>query len=400
MDFELNEEQQLLADSVRKYLASAYDFEARKKIITSPAGFSQPAWTMLSEIGLTAIPFATSAGGFGGGAVDMMAAMEAFGESLVVEPLLDHIALASRLIAHAGTPAQRAEVLPALMDGSRKATFAYLERGRRYALDAATTTAAKSATGWTLSGEKIVVIGAPLADVFVVSAKTTSGTGLFLVDSKSASVRINAYRTVDGQRAGDVTFSNVALNADAMLGGDAMLAADATPGAGLGTDSNALVAIEEAIDFATALLCAEAVGAMKYACDATLEYIKTRKQFGAPIGTFQALQHRMVDMFMAAEQSRSMAMMVACKVDAAANAGNVSELGDAAVIAARKKAVSSAKVFIADAARLVSQESVQLHGGMGMTEEMKISHTFRRLTVLAQRFGDADHHLARYAAAN
>ena len=400
MDFELNEEQQLLADSVRKYLASAYDFEARKKIIASPAGFSQPAWTMLSEIGLTAIPFATSAGGFGGGAVDMMAAMEAFGESLVVEPLLDHIALASRLIAHAGTPAQRAEVLPALMDGSRKATFAYLERGRRYALDAATTTAAKSATGWTLSGEKIVVIGAPLADVFVVSAKTTSGTGLFLVDSKSASVRINAYRTVDGQRAGDVTFSNVALNADAMLGGDAMLAADATPGAGLGTDSNALVAIEEAIDFATALLCAEAVGAMKYACDATLEYIKTRKQFGAPIGTFQALQHRMVDMFMAAEQSRSMAMMVACKVDAAANAGNVSELGGAAVIAARKKAVSSAKVFIADAARLVSQESVQLHGGMGMTEEMKISHTFRRLTVLAQRFGDADHHLARYAAAN
>ena len=398
MDFELNEEQQLLADSVRKYLASAYDFEARKKIIASTAGFSQPAWTMLSEMGLTAIPFAASAGGFGGGAVDMMAALEAFGEALVVEPLLDHIALASRLIAHTGTPAQRAEVLPALLDGSRKATFAYLERGRRYALDAATTTAPKSATGWTLSGEKIVVMGAPLADVFVVSAKTASGTGLFLVDSKMPGVGINAYRTVDGQRAGDVTFSNVALNGDAKLGADAML------GTGLGTDlgneGNSLAAIEEAIDFATALLCCEAVGAMKYACDATLDYLKTRKQFGAPIGAFQALQHRMVDMFMAAEQSRSMAMMVACKVDAAANASNMSELGDAAVIAARKKAVSSAKVFIADAARLVSQESVQLHGGMGMTEELKISHTFRRLTVLAQRFGDADHHLARYAAAN
>ena len=398
MDFELNEEQQLLADSVRKYLASAYGFEARKKIIASTAGFSQPAWTMLSEMGLTAIPFAASAGGFGGGAVDMMAALEAFGEALVVEPLLDHIALASRLIAHTGTPAQRAEVLPALMDGSRKATFAYLERGRRYALDAATTKAAKSATGWTLSGEKIVVMGAPLADVFVVSAKTASGTGLFLVDSETPGVRVNVYRTVDGQRAGDVTFSNVALNGDAKLGADAML------GTGLGTDlgneGNSLAAIEEAIDFATALLCCEAVGAMKYACDATLDYLKTRKQFGAPIGAFQALQHRMVDMFMAAEQSRSMAMMVACKVDAAANASNMSELGDAAVIAARKKAVSSAKVFIADAARLVSQESVQLHGGMGMTEELKISHTFRRLTVLAQRFGDADHHLARYAAAN
>ena len=396
MDFELNEEQQLLADSVRKYLASAYDFEARKKLIASPTGFSQPAWTLLSEMGLTAIPFATSAGGFGGGAVDMMASMEAFGEALVVEPLLDHIALASRLVARTGTPSQRADFLPALMDGSGKATFAYLERGRRYALDASTTTAAKSATGWTLSGEKIVVMGAPLADCFVVSAKTASGTALFLVDSKTPGVRINAYRTVDGQRAGDVTFSNVALNGDAMLGADAML------GSGLGTDGNSLAAIEEAIDFATALLCSDAVGAMKYACDATLEYIKTRKQFGAPIGAFQALQHRMVDMFMAAEQSRSMAMMVACKVDAAGNFSDSASHAatDAATVNARKKAVSSAKVFIADAARLISQESVQLHGGMGMTEELKISHTFRRLTVLAQRFGDADHHLARYAAAN
>jgi alkylation response protein AidB-like acyl-CoA dehydrogenase len=382
MDFELNEEQQLLADSVRKYLASSYDFEARKKVIASPAGFSQPAWTLLSEMGLSAIPFATSAGGFGGGAVDMMAAMEAFGKALVVEPLLDHIALASRLIARVGTPAQQAKLLLGLIDGSRKATFAYLERGRRYALDAATTAAIKTSSGWTLNGEKIVVIGAPVADVFVVSGKTAGGTGLFLVESKTPGVRVNAYRTVDGQRAGDVTFANVALDSDALLG----------MAAGTGNDGNSLSDIEEAIDFATALLCSEAVGAMKYACDATLEYLKTRKQFGAPIGAFQALQHRMVDMFMAAEQSRSMAMMVACKVDAAANSADV------ATVNTRKKAVSSAKVFIADAARLVSQESVQLHGGMGMTEEMKISHTFRRLTVLAQRFGDADHHLARYAA--
>ncbi len=388
MDFELNEEQQLLADSVRKYLASAYDFEARKKVIASNAGFSQSAWTMLSEMGLTAIPFATSAGGFGGGAVDMMAAMEAFGESLVVEPVLDHIALASRLVAHVGTPEQQARLMPGLMDGSRKATFAYLERGRRYALDAATVTATQSPAGWTLEGEKIVVMGAPLTDVFVVSAKTSGGTGLFVVDSKTPGVRVNAYRTVDGQRAGDITFSGVAVTADALLGNGLPNHAD--------SPSAARDAIEEAIDFATALLCSEAVGAMKYACDATLEYLKTRKQFGAPIGAFQALQHRMVDMFMAAEQSRSMAMMVACKVDAASSPRN--EATDAATIAARKKAVSSAKVFIADAARLISQESVQLHGGMGMSEEMRISHTFRRLTVLAQRFGDADHHLARYAA--
>ena len=375
MDFEFNEEQQLLADSVRKYLAASYDFEARKKLIASPSGFSQSAWTMFAEMGLTAIPFATDAGGFGGGAVDMMAAMEAVGESLVVEPLLDHIALASRLVARVGTAAQRASALPALLDGSHKSTFAYLERGRRYALDASTTTAVKSASGWILNGEKIVVMGASLADVLVVSAKSASGTRLFLVDRKAPGVSLKSYRTVDGLRAGDIVFANVALPADAMLG----------------SDVDALPAIEEAIDFATALLCSEAVGAMKYACDTTLEYLKTRKQFGAPIGAFQALQHRMVDMFMASEQSRSMAMMVACKVDAAASAL------DAANIAARKKAVSSAKIFIADAARLVSQESVQLHGGMGMTEEMKVSHTFRRLTVLAQRFGDADHHLARYA---
>ncbi len=382
MDFEFNEEQQLLADSVRKYLAASYDFEARKKVIASPSGFSQPAWTMFAEMGLTAIPFAADAGGFGGGAVDMMAAMEAVGESLVLEPLLDHIALASRLVARVGTPAQRTRDLPALLDGSHKATFAYLERGRRYALQASTTVAAKTASGWSLSGKKIVVVGAPLADVFVVSAKTSAGTGLFMINNKTPGVSVKVYRTVDGQRAGDLTFTNVALPADAMLGEEA--------GSGGSSGADALPAIEEAIDFATALLCSEAVGAMKYACDTKLEYLKTRKQFGAPIGAFQALQHRMVDMFMASEQSGSMAMMVACKVDAAQS--------DSASIAARKKAVSSAKIFIADAARLVSQESVQLHGGMGMTEEMKISHTFRRLTVLAQRFGDADHHLARYAA--
>ena len=378
MDFEFNEEQQLLADSVSKYLAAHYDFEARKKLIASPAGYNPAAWSMLSEMGLPAIPFATDAGGFGGGAVDMMAAMEAFGEALVIEPFLDHIALASRLVATAGSSAQKAAHLPHLLDGSRKATLAYLERGRRYALNASTTKAEKAADGWVLNGEKVVVMGAGLVDVLVVTAKTPSGTQLFWVDAKAPGVTVSSYLTVDGQRAGDVALVNVKLSADALLG-------DAT--------QDALAAIEEAIDFATALLCADAVGAMKYACDATLEYLKTRKQFGAPIGAFQALQHRMVDMFMACEQSRSMAIMVACRVDAATG-------GDAATLAARKKAVSSAKVFIADAARLVSQEAVQLHGGMGMTEELKISHTFRRLTVLAQRFGDADHHLARYSAGN
>ncbi len=376
MDFEYSEEQQLLADSVRKYLGNAYDFEARKKLIASESGVSQAAWTTFAEMGLTAIPFAQADGGFGGGAVDLMAAMEAFGEALVVEPVLDHVGLAARLVARTGTEAQRAALLAPLLDGSRKAAFAYLERGRRYALEPATTTASRSGAGWKLDGEKLVVVGAPGADVLVVSARTGAGTSLFMVERGAPGVGLRSYRTVDGQRAGDVVLAGVMVGADALLG----------------VEGTALPAIEEAVDFATALVCADAVGAMKYANDATLEYLKTRKQFGVPIGGFQALQHRMVDMFIACEQARSMAILAACRVDEAANTPG------AAAAATRKAAVSAAMVRIADAARLISQESVQLHGGMGMTEEMKVSHTFRRLTVLAQRFGDADHHLERYAA--
>ncbi len=389
MDFEYSEEQKQLADSLQKYLTTSYGFEARKAALGSNEGFSPAAWAAFSEMGLTALPFSESAGGFGVGAVDMMAAMEAFGEALVVEPLLDHVALASRLVAHAGTAAQLETLLPKMLDGSAKTTFAYLERGRRYALEPTNTVVVKSAdgAGWQLDGEKIVVIGAASSDVLVVSAQishgpgcpVSGGTGLFLVDRKAAGVSVSPYRTVDGQRAADVKFQAVQLSFDAMLGGE--------EGKGL-----ALAHIEEAVDFATALLCADAVGAMKSATDATLEYTQGRKQFGIAIASFQSLQHRMVNMFMACEEARSMAISAACRVDAARG------LTDDASVAARKKAVSAAMVRVADSARLVSQESVQLHGGMGMTEEMKVSHTFRRLTVLAQRFGDADHHLARYAA--
>lgn len=375
MDFDYTEEQQLLADSVRKYLASHYDFEARKKTIASSDGFSAGAWSTFAEMGLTAIPFAPEDGGFGGGAVDLMASMEAFGDALVVEPLLDNIALAGRLVARTGSASQKGAVLAGLIDGSRKLAFASLEPGRRYELEPMATTATASGGGWTLDGQKLVVIGAPLADTLVVSARTAQGSSLFLVDRNTPGVSLNAYRTVDGQRAADVTFQSVKLDADALLG----------------SDGAALPAIEEAVDFATALLCCDAVGAMKSANDATLEYLKTRKQFGTPIGSFQALQHRMVDMFIACEFSRSMAVLAACRVDAAATST------DAATRAESRRAVSQSMVHIADAARLISQESVQLHGGMGMSEEMKVSHTFRRLTVLAQRFGDADHHLARLA---
>ena len=372
MDFEFSQEQQQLADSLRKYLAKEYGFEARKAAINSAAGTSAAAWSAFAEMGLMAIPFAEADGGFGGGAVDLMAAMEACGEALVVEPLLDQIGLAGRLVARAGSTAQRAAVLPGVIDGSAKLAFGYLERGRRYETAPAATTAKRRGAGWQLDGEKIVVIGAPLADRLVVSAciADAKGASLFLIDRATPGLTINAYRTVDGQRAGDLKLDRVEVGEDALLGA----AGSAQP------------AIEEALDFATALLCADAVGAMQYANDATLEYLKTRKQFGITIGSFQALQHRMVDMFIACEQARSMATLAACRVDAASDANE------------RMRAVSAAKVRIADAARQISQESVQLHGGMGMSEELKVSHTFRRLTAIAQRFGDADHHLERYAA--
>ncbi len=397
MDFDYSDEQKQLADSLQKYLTAQYGFEARKKTLQSDLGFSPTTWTAFAEMGLAALPFDASAGGFGGGAVDMMPVMEAFGEALVVEPLLDHVALASRLVALAGTALQRDAILPTLLDGSRKATFAYLEPGRRYALEPVNTVVVKAADGaggWQLDGEKAVVIGAPLADLLVVSAQishgqgcpVSGGTGLFLMPRNATGVSVRAYRTVDGQRAGDVSFNKVVLPADALLGGP-----DLVPDA-MGVLCNALPHIEEAVDFATALLCADAVGAMKSATDATLDYTQGRKQFGIAIASFQVLQHRMVNMFIACEEARSMAILAACRVDAARG------LTDDAAIAVRKKAVSGALIKVAEAARLVSQESVQLHGGMGMTEEMKVSHTFRRLTASVQRFGDADHHLARYAS--
>ncbi|MBL8326007.1 MAG: acyl-CoA dehydrogenase family protein [Rubrivivax sp.] len=231
----------------------------------------------------------------------------------------------------------------------------------------------RTAEGWVLEGTKCVVVGAPSAHRLIVSARSgtdpSAGASLFVVDPTLPGVALNPSRTVDGLRVADVHFDKVNLGADTLLG---------PPG-------GALPFIEEATDFATALLCAEAVGAMQYANDATLEYLKTRKQFGAPIGANQVLRHRMVEMVIVTEQARSLAILAAGKVDAGTDAKQ------------RQRAVSAAKVKIADAARQVSQEAVQLHGGMGMTEELKISHTFRRLTMLAQRFDDADHHLERYA---
>ena len=372
MNFELNDEQRQLADSVARYLNDRYDFESRKKIIQSDSGLSDTVWGQLVEMGLLSIPFLEDAGGFGGGAVDLMSAMQSAGAALLIEPLLPNV-VAGRLVDRLGSAAQKTAYLSPLIDGSRRLAFAFGEDGSRYQLDSVATRATRSGTGtrWTLQGSKRVVYGAPNAQHFIVSAVTDiAGLSLFVVAADAPGVRMSAYRNMDNQRAADVTFDDVQLGAYAQLG----------------AEGAALYAIEEAMDFGTALLCAEGVGAMQYACDTTLEYLKTRKQFGVAIGTFQVLQHRMVDMVIATEQARSLCYLACSKVDGSSDARE------------RSRVVSAAKIKVADSARLVSQEAVQMHGGIGMTDELKVSHTFRRLTMLAQQWGDADYHLDRFAA--
>ena len=325
MNFDYNEEQQLLADSVRRFLQKDYDFEARRNILASPEGWSERVWSTFAEMGLTGLPLSPDYGGFGGGAVDLMSVMEAFGEALVVEPYLPTI-LAALVIARAGDAKQKQSILPLVAQGKMRLALASGARG---------------------------VIGAPMAHKIVFAGND----GLFLVEPGN----LKPYRTLDDLAAADVRVDG-----------------KGEPLAGDGLD--------EVLDFGAALSCAEAVGVMKFACDTTLEYLKARRQFGVPIGTFQALQHRMVDMFISYEQAKSMACLACSRIDSSENAKD------------RARAVSAAKIKIADSARHISQEAVQLHGGMGMSEELKVSHSFRRLTVLARRFGDADQHLARFAS--
>ena len=374
MNFDYNEEQQLLADSVKRFVGKDYDFESRKKGLASDKGYSEDVWGTLAEMGLLGLPVSTDYEGFGGGALDMMGIMESIGEGLVVEPFLA-TTLGAQFVSRGGNEAQRKAILPKVVEGSLKMAFAQTEQGARYNLSHVATKAKKSGGGYVIDGAKCVVVHGPSADKIVVSARTSGadtdakGISLFLVDAKANGVTMKAYRTLDELRACDITLKGVSVGADALIG----------------KEGEGLALIEEVVDYGTALVCAEAVGAIKSANDATLEYLKTRKQFGVPIGAFQALQHRMVDMVISYEQAKSMACLACDKADSEKNA------------AERKRLISAAKVRVSEACRHVSQESIQLHGGMGMTEEMKVSHTFRRLTMIAQQFGDIDHHLERFA---
>jgi len=380
MNFDPSEEQRLLAASIERFVERDYAFETRRRIVASPDGYSQDVWRTMAELGLLGLPLPAAHGGFGGGAMDTVSLMQAMGGALIVEPWLATVALGAQFIARGHDnelrDEQRQRILPAVAEGRLKLAFAHAEAASRYALAQVGTRAGAAADGWVISGIKRAVLHGACADLLVVSARTDGadsdidGLSLFVVERNAPGVALTALRMLDGTRAADIAFDQVRVPAQALIG----------------AAGRALPLIEEVVDFATALVCAEAVGAIKSANDATLDYLKTRKQFGVAIGSFQALQHRMVDMAIEYEQAKSIALLACSAVDTEHDA------------AARSRTVSAAKTRIADACRKISQESIQLHGGMGMSDEVKISHTFRRLTAIAQQFGNADHHLERFAA--
>ena len=304
MNFDYSEEQQLLAESVRRFVEKDYTFEARKRIVDSPSGWSESVWKSMADIGLLGIPLPAEHGGFGGRAVDLVSTMEAIGEALVVEPYVSTL-VGALFVARAGSEAQKAAILPPAAEGRLRMAFAHTEAQGRYDLARVVVTAQAAGAQYILAGEKRVVLHAPMASNLVVSARTPKGLSLVLVDPSAGGVRMSHYRTLDGLRAADVAF-------------------DGARGELVGAEGQALAVIEEVVDYATALLCAEAVGAIRYANAATLDYLKTRQQFGVPIGSFQALQHRMVDMVISYEQARSMASLACARVDAGLAAREIS----------------------------------------------------------------------------
>ena len=373
MDFDYSEDQQLLQESVQRFVRENYSFEARRQLVATEQGYSDTHWRQFAELGWLGIPFPEEHGGLGMSGVETMVVMEAFGSGLVAEPYLSTVVMGGGAVAAAGSDEQKAEILPAVAEGKCKLAFAFAERQARYNLQDVEVRAEAANGGYRLSGMKSVVFGAPTADRFVVSARTAGGSRdadgitLFLVAADAPGLSVRGYPTADGLRAGEVTLDN-------------------TPAEGvLGAVDGGLPTIEAVVDRAIAAVSAEAVGLMSALNDMTLEYLKTREQFGQPIGRFQVLQHRMVDMFIAHEEAKSMAMMAAMRID--------EEDTDA-----RKKAMSAAKVQIGKSARYVGQQSIQLHGGIGMTDEYAAGHYFKRLTMIDRSFGDGDYHLRRYAA--
>ena len=374
MDFNFSNEQEQLGDTIQRFVARAYSAERRRAILESGDGFSREVWAGLAELGLLALLIPEEHGGMGAGALEVLLTMNAIGKGLLLEPYLPSAILGTGLIRALGSEEQKKALLPALAAGELIVAPAHGEPGARYDLERVAATARATADGFVLEGEKQVVLHAAAADLLLVSARTAgaaadpAGISLFVVPRGAEGLELRPVRTLDSQRAADVTLRQVRLPRSSLLG----------------PEGGAFPALSAVFDLGIAALCAEAVGALQASLDATVEYTRTRKQFGQPIGKFQALQHRMADMLMHVEQARSMSYLAALRCTDP----------DAAV---RRRAVSAAKALVGQACRYVGQQSIQLHGGMGMTDELLISHHFRRLTAIELSLGDTAHHLEQFA---
>jgi pimeloyl-CoA dehydrogenase small subunit len=374
MDFDLSEEQRLLKESLDRLIDDRYAFEQRRSYGQGTEGWSRELWAQYAELGLLGLPFAERYGGSAGGSVETMIVMEAFGRALTLEPFLATVVMGGGFLRHGATAEQCAELIPKIADGSLTLAFAHTERHSRYDLHDIDTRAVRDGTGWVLDGEKGVVLHGDTADKLIVTARVgggrrdRNGIGVFIVEGKAEGVSRRGYPTQDGLRAAEIAFAGVRVGPQGVLG---------EPGA-------ALPLIEHVVDEASAALCAEAVGAMAAMHELTVEYLKTRRQFGREIGSFQILQHRAVDMLIALEQARSMAMF-ATMMAAEENA------------AERRNAIAAAKVQIGRSGKFIGQQAIQLHGGIGMTMEYKVGHYFKRVTMIDMMFGDADHHLRELA---
>ena len=375
MDFNYSNEQVALRETLQRFISRDYDFERRRELSRSALGYSAEAWSQFAELGFLSLPFPEEFGGLGGNSVDVMLVMEMAGRGLLLEPYLSSVVMGGGLIRDAGSLSLKQQMLPRIGAGEIKVALACHEATGRYDLSRVECSAARHGRGWRVSGQKTVVLDAPSADYFLVSARSSGKSGdeqgisVFLIPRESAGVTLLAYPTQSGGRAADVRLQNVELAADGLIG----------------TAESGLTVVERAADKGAAALCAEAVGIITALNEATLNYLKVRKQFGVPIGKFQALQHRMADMFIAAEQARSMAIFAAVYADSE----DVRE---------RRRAVSGAKAYIGQAARLVGQQAVQMHGAMGVVNELIVSHYFKRLTMIDLTLGDVDFHLARFSS--
>ncbi|MEM1404649.1 MAG: acyl-CoA dehydrogenase family protein [Pseudomonadota bacterium] len=374
MNFDFSEEQTMLRDSVARFVQDDYDFDTRRAIVATDDAISRENWQTFAELGWLSVPFAEEHGGFGGGPVDVMVMMEEFGKGLVVEPYFATVVLYGGLLRAAGSEAQQAALIPGIIDGSTLGAFAYIERQSRYELSDVLNRASASGDGYVLNGEKVAVLNGANADQLVVSARTsgdqsdTNGISLFVVPADAAGVERVSYRMMDGQKVANITFKDVALPADALLGS---------------VDSGYAV-MEKVVHEALCALGGEALGIMGQLNSKTLEYTKTREQFGVAIGSFQALQHRMVDTFMSYEQAKSMVFRAVCEL----------ENGDASAA----RTIHAMKVMIERCGRHVFEEAIQLHGGMGLTDELDIGHYAKRLMMINATLGDGDFHQSAFNA--